>query len=259
MSLICAVVYDTVENKRTDITKQFLSSLRETVNWDNHRLIIVDNSSCDDTKQLFHDTAFYTPMPKWTVIFSEANIGTSRALNLALKERYVNEDFIKIDPDIIINQSGWVEKMEQAIERDPKIGIVGLKRKDLIQSPWHDDDNYKSELIMLPHTTGQRWITVEKTNDIIGSCTMFNSAMLDKVGYSWQPGLYGYEDVLMSHRSRLEGFYNCFLNHIEIDHLDNGEPSYQNWKHAHSAEHTAAMHGAYSRYLNANSGYEPFY
>lgn len=258
MSLICAVIYDTEENRRTEITKQFLSSLRETVNWDKHRLIIVDNASCDDTKQLFHDISFDTPMPKWTVIFSDANIGTSRALNLALQQRQPNEHFIKIDPDIIIHQSGWVEQMEAAINRDPFIGIVGLKRKDLIQSTWHPDPNYKSELIMLPHQPGERWICVERTADIIGSCTMFNSELLNKVGYSWQPGLYGYEDVLMSHRSHLAGFYNCFLNHIEIDHLDNGEPNYQRWKETHSGEYTQAMKDRFMRYVNGDI-YEPFY
>jgi hypothetical protein len=40
----------------------------------------------------------------------------------------------------------------------------------------------------------------------------------------------------MCHRSHLAGFYNCFLNHIDIDHIDEGAPEYSEWKAKHSAE-----------------------
>jgi hypothetical protein len=34
----------------------------------------------------------------------------------------------------------------------------------------------------------------------------------------------------MSVRSKLAGFKNCFLPHIEIDHLDEGGNNYTQWK-----------------------------
>jgi hypothetical protein len=128
--------------------------------------------------------------------------------------------------------------MEEAIEREPQIGICGLKRKDLWQHPGHPDRMYKSELIMLPHEPGQRWIIAEKTRDIMGTCTMFNSALLDKIGYLFQPSLYGYDDVLASLRSNKAGFINVFLTHINIDHIDPGGTEYIDWKHKESGKVT---------------------
>lgn len=276
MSLISMAVHDTDENKRTELTRQTIECLTKSVDWNNHRLIIIDNDSCKKTRDLLRNLLHLSETnatgnvgprikdgnykSKLHIIPTPENIGTSRALNLAWKERKPGEHVIKIDNDVIIHSDTWVEEMEEAITRDPKIGIIGLKRKDIIQTTWHPDPEYRSELIMLPHEPGQRWICIEKTQDIIGTCTMFNSALLDKVGYSYQPGLYGYEDVLISHRSRLAGFYNCFLNHINIDHIDQGGTLYMDWKQKHSSEHTDEMIKIYQQYLcGERSIYEPFY
>ncbi len=67
---------------------------------------------------------------------------------------------------------------------------------------------------------------------------MHSSALIDKVGYLYQPSLYGYDDVIMSHRTHLAGFYSCFLPHINIDHIDPGQTEYQSWKERHSGEQT---------------------
>jgi hypothetical protein len=59
---------------------------------------------------------------------------------------------------------------------------------------------------------------------------MYSAALIEKIGYLYQPGLYGYDDVLASHRSQIAGFYNCFLPHIEIEHIDQKETPHWQWK-----------------------------
>ena len=83
---------------------------------------------------------------------------------------------------------------------------------------------------MLPHEPGQRWIIVEKSKHIMGTCVLHSSALLDKIGYMYQPGVYGYDDTLMSCRAIVAGFITCFLSHIEIDHIDPGGTDYIGWK-----------------------------
>lgn len=251
-------VWDTDENKRTEYTERTLLSLRDTVNLDKHQLIVIDNNSCGSTHDIYR--SLVNKMGLSIMLRMPENIGTARAINQALVKRVPGEHCIKMDNDVVINQSGWVEEMERAIEMDNQIGIIGLKRKDVWQFPGHNDPNLKSELIMLPHQNGDHWIVVERCADIIGTCTMFNSALLDKVGYSYQPGLYGYEDVLFCHRSHLGGFYNCFLPHIDIEHIDTGATPYQHWKEKHSGENTAAMIEIFKAYVNGTRPiYEPFY
>jgi len=232
MAIIVMAVHDTLENNRSGFTKETLYSLFHTVDFRNHRLIVVDNNSCDQTKALLQEMKRVKAMD---IITNPENIGTARAVNKGICLRRPGEHVIKMDNDVVIHSTRWVEAMEAAIERDPKIGIIGLKRKDLIESP-ERNDFYKSELKMLKHQPGEPWIIVEQVNHVMGTCQMFNAALLDEIGYLYQPRLYGFDDSLAAIRCQLAGFYNCFLSHINIDHIDPGGTDYQKWKEKVSME-----------------------
>jgi len=256
MSLIIMCCHDTEENGRSEYTEKTLISLSKTVDWANHRLVVVDNASCESTKKLLFNYSIgnkrllpYKERPCIsTVITLSENVGTARGINFGLKLREPGENAIKIDNDVVIHHSGWVEEMEEVIRRSPEYGIVGLKRKDLRQTPYDPDPNFKSEPRQLPHQSGETWITVEETNDIMGTCTMFSSALLDKIGGMAQPGLYGFDDSLYGLRSRLSGFKNCFLPHINIDHIDTGSGQYSGVKQRQAAD-------VWEEYMRWHEGY----
>lgn len=235
-SLIAMAVYDTEGNGRAELTKKTFYSIINSVDLSIHRLVIIDNNSCDKTKEfLLHleDSCIANLL----IIYNDENIGTAHAINQAWRQRYKGEHLIKIDNDVVIHQKDWVEKLEQCIERDPAIGIIGLKRKDLAESP-DRTDFYKSELSMLPHKAGEQWLVVEKVNHVMGTCCMFNSVLIDKIGGLYQmDGLYGFDDSLAAVRSQLAGFYNCFYPHIDIDHIDPGGNDYTEWKAKYAGEH----------------------
>jgi GT2 family glycosyltransferase len=243
MALIAMCCHDTEENGRTDLTKKTLQSIAKTVDLRKHRLAIIDNNSCAETKEYLER---FREEVQWDVchvirpkiITLPENIGTARAINLAWQQRKPGEHCIKMDNDVVIHYDGWVDEMEAAIANDPLIGQVGLKRKDCWEFPGHEHSDFKSELIMLPHTAGDKWRIVEKVKHVIGTCVMHSSALLDRVGYLYQPSLYGYDDVIMSHRCHLAGMYSCFLSHININHIDPGATEYQSWKEKHSGEQT---------------------
>ncbi len=157
MSLIAMAVFDTEENQRSKYTRVTLECLEHTVT--DHRIIIVDNDSCEETKELLKACPF-------EVITNTENVGTAKAINQAWAKREPKQHLIKMDNDVDINYLNWVDEMEEAIERDPLIGILGLKRKDLMENPFRND-MYKSELRMLPHYKGQRWIIVEDVAHVI--------------------------------------------------------------------------------------------
>jgi GT2 family glycosyltransferase len=242
MSLIAMACYDTEANGRLQFTKETLASLKATVNFRKHRLIVVDNG-CDG-RPTFEIERFVRILFKEhfnnsvRIIKLHENIGTARAINKVWAFRKSNEHAIKMDNDICIDRIGWVEELEEAIERDAEIGQVGLKRKDCWEHPDNPQADWRSELKLLNHIAGEPWIVVEKVKHVIGSCVMHSSKLLDKVGYLYQPSLYGYDDVIMSHRTHLAGMYSCFLPHIRIDHIDNGGTEYQSWKERHSGEQT---------------------
>jgi GT2 family glycosyltransferase len=233
MALIAMAVHDTAENKRTKYTKETLDSLINTVDYDYHRIIIVDNNSCEETKDILSYYQKHNNL--WiSVITNSENVGTAKAINRAWALRQPGETVIKIDNDCVINHFGWVEDMEIATLKG-NYGIVGLKRKDLMQSP-NAKDNWKTQLKMLPHTKGENWVVVEESEDVMGTCTMFHPSLTDKMGGLMQAGVYGFDDTLACIRAKLLGYKLAFLPHINIDHIDIGGDAYTEWKRKYAGE-----------------------
>ncbi len=231
MALICMACYDTVENGRTGYTKQTLESLLNTVDFSRHNLVVIDNGSCQKTIDLLADfEKNFTFEQNITLIFNGKNIGTAKAINKGIKLRKANQHVIKMDNDVTFDTAGWVDEMEACVERQPKIGLVGLKRMDLQDSPDHSNNYYRSQLIMLPHKPGQKWIICEKITHMMGTCQLLSSALLDKIGGFEQPAVYGYDDTIVCYKSNLLSFINVYLPHIAINHLDTGGTAEHEWK-----------------------------
>jgi GT2 family glycosyltransferase len=263
MALISMAVYCTEENQKDELLDRTLDSLFNTVDFHNHRLILSINSYTEKTKEiLFYYSAnvFGGKSMLSHVIYNDTNIGTAEAINKAWQLRKEGENCIKLDDDVVIYNTNWIEQMEESIARAPQIGIIGLKRKDCIESVEHEDEYFRSKLWQLPHIGGQRWVTVEEVHHVMGTCQMYSSALLDKIGYLYQPKLYGWDDVLASARSRAAGFKNVFLPHIEIDHIDEGKTPYQAWKEKHAGEDFPLIHKLMDGYKNGTESiyYNPF-
>lgn len=237
--LIAMAVWDTVENNRTWMTEATLESLSRTMDWRKHRLIVVDNNSCEETQELLGYAGLQGyPLP-YILLRNKENLGTATAINRAWRLRDPGEHAVKMDNDVVIHQSGWADWMEDVFERDPTIGICGLKRCDLEECPWADKPEYRSTIRMLPHERGQRWLVVERVRHVIGTCQGYSSALLDKIGFLTQPSLYGFDDSLAAVRAKMAGFKSVFLHGFEITHLDPGGDDYAAWKRGQAEKHFA--------------------
>jgi GT2 family glycosyltransferase len=234
MALIAMAVYDTEENRRAEYTQKTIECLLRTVDRQKHRIIIVDNGSCEESKKILE--YFSVNRGPIHVITLPENIGTAKGINEAWKLRLPLENAVKMDNDVIINFENWVDTMEEAIARDEKIGILGLKRKDLDECPGNPIDWYDSKLYFLPHKPGESWIPFEEVIQLMGTCQMYSAALLKQIGYLTQPGIYGFDDSLASLRSRLTGYKVGFLPAINIDHIDRGDTSYIQQKQRMAAE-----------------------
>lgn len=232
MALIAMAVYDTEENGRSKYTERTINSLLDTVDFAKHRIFVVDNGSCEETKEFINSKGAVVDMSNseeghtpFNLISLPQNIGTARAVNKAWAMRKPGEHVIKMDNDVEIWIDGWVDEMEEYLNADPTIGIIGLKRKDLMETPWSNPP-YKSTLRMLPHKNGDKWRIVEEVEHVIGTCQMYNYRLIDKMGGLMQPGLYGFDDTLSAVRCKVAGFKSCFIPHIDIDHIDIDENPY---------------------------------
>ena len=245
MSIIAMAVYSTEENKKDKCLEQTLASLHKTVDWKKHKIMLSVNGATQTTKDIIYTWRNIISNVYW----NDTNLGTAEAVNKCWANREPDEHCIKMDDDIVIHQSGWVEELEAVVAIDQMIGQAALKRKDLRQCPQEESHWFKSELVMLPHVAGERWRIVERTRDIMGSCVLHSAALINKGGGLKQFGVYGFDDSTMSVRSRCAGFYNVFLPHIEIDHIDEGGTEYQKWK-----EKEASL--AWQKFLELAKAYE---
>lgn len=251
MALIAMAVYSTPENGKDEYLEKTLESLKETVDFTKHRLGLSINAATNKTAELvgtYHEIISI-------IVHNEENIGTAEAINRIWANRIKGENAVKIDDDVIIHSKDWLYLMEEAIRRDPKIGQIGLKRRDCLEAPWVAG-HYGSSLRMLPHEPGQKWITVEDVNHVMGTCVMHSSALLDKIGYLWQPGLYGFDDSFMSLRSKLAGFTNSFLTAVDIEHIDRGDTGFQKWKEQQAGNKWIAYQVAHKQFT---TGTKPLY
>ena len=246
--LLAMAVFDTVENERTDLTRRTLESLARTVDFDRHRLFISDNGSCEATHAVYVEMEERLP---FRVIYNGKNLGTANAINKAWRWREPGESCVKMDNDVTIAQPDWVDWMEDVFRRDPTIGICGLKRNDLDESPWSTNPWYRSKVRMLPHKKGQRWIVVEEVVHVMGTCQGYSSALLGKIGYLYQGDrLYAFDDSLAAIRSRVAGFKSAFLHGFEIAHIDPGQSEFTEWKKKYAGQAMEWYHKTRNEYLS---------
>lgn len=231
MALLAMCAWDTEENQRTKYTNACLESLSKNVDWKRHQLICVDNASVEATKQVLLNWS--RKIPGMKLITNKQNIGQAKATNQAWLNRGKNEHCARIDNDIIIDVKDWLDVLEDCVNRDPTIGIVGGKRSDIPDSPNQPEGCWsRTSLKMLPHEKGQSWLVVEPKFHILGACQLTNSKLLDKVGYLYQGGLtWSMEDCLMATRCELAGFYSCYCPQVTVKHIDPMDDTpYQRWK-----------------------------
>lgn len=253
--LVAMAVHNTEENKRFHTTRETILDLLPEIVQGDHTLFVVNNgSTCDKTNRFLDRLS--KKETKLIYIKSNINLGTASAINAAWRFRNSGQYAMKMDDDVIVKARGWINDMVEAMEREPKIGILGLKRKDCWEHPKHENTDLRSELIMLPHGAGERWIVVEKVFHVMGTCQMYSPRLLDKIGFLYQPSLYGYDDVLAAHRTLAAGMWSCFLPHIEIDHIDPGDTPYQQWKERHAGEVTQEVIKIATEY---RTGIRPIY
>lgn len=226
-------VYSTPENQKDQYLDKTLQSLADSVDFTKHRLMLSVNAYTPITQLIFKK---YKDIIT-EVIYNDINIGTAEAINKIWQKRLPTENAIKMDDDVVINKSDvwwwscWVDVMDELIANDKFIGQIGLKRKDLIESPSNPNPFYRSTLSEVQNKFGN--ILLEKCHHIMGTCVMHSANLLNEVGYMWQPDLYGFDDSYMSCRSEVAGFKNVFIPAVDIDHIDEGNTPYQKWKEDH--------------------------
>jgi len=213
---------------------------------------VIDNGSEDGTAEWV--TSLAEEVERVKAVLLDKNFGTAVAVNLGWKlSGGGSVGIVKADSDIVVNTSGFMERILAVLEAMPRLGILGLRRKDLIENPYHPDPWYRSEYLDLQ--IDNETVHLETCSHIMGSFTAYNKSVINDFGYlaqlqedRWPDPAYGYDDSLACYRMIALGFRRAFLRgwddvSVSIDHVDPGE-----------GDKPDSWNGVYTRWKQAEAG-----
>ncbi len=221
---ICIVSYNVREYLEICI-----DSILEHASNIKHEIIVVDNNSKDNTKELF--SAKYTGIK---FIASDKNLGFAAANNIAIKESQ-GQYIILLNPDTkICNNS--LQNLIACLKQHPECGVVGpqlLNKNDSLQNGLREFPRLSNALIRnswLKHIPffkkridkyHMRNFDLTKSgyvDQVSGAAMMFSKATLQKIGLLDEMFFIFFEEVDFCKRVRDAGLKVFYFPQSQIYH-----------------------------------------
>lgn len=159
-------------------------------------------------------------------VFNKRNAGVTKAYNQGLSElikaNHSLTYFAKVDDDTIIQTKNWNEKMIQAFEDFPKLGVLSANIDSGKQV-----GRYKE--LKKNKTT----LEVFEAPSVGGGCTIYPMELFKTIGFFRDFGYYGVEDGEFAIRARRENYITAYLKDVHCKHLgrtDESDKYFDTWK-----------------------------
>ena len=210
----------TVNYNQTDITCQFLESLRK-VTYTNIEIYVVDNDS--PNKEADKIKIKY---PEINLIKSKQNLGFAGGNNLAIREAK-GDYFLLINNDTEV-EPGFLEPLVLKFKLNPKVGAVSPKikyffRPELIQYAGFEP---MSPITIRQHAIGfQEVDNGQYENDLLtdfafGAAMLISREVVNKVGLMSDIFFLYYEEMDWMARIRRAGFEIWYVHNSLVLHKD---------------------------------------
>jgi GT2 family glycosyltransferase len=233
MTILAIAVYNTPESNRFTGTEKTFNHLLTNTFPPHTRIVAINNGSSDPRTLPF--LMGLARQKKILLIGNKENLGTAKAINQGWSLRAPGEPCVKMDDDVLLLDPDWLSQCLECMVREPKIGLVGVKRAAIKDNPAHANPRFRTTLQLL--RGNGRDLTVEyPAVDVIGTCTVLGGRAIDTIGGMDQPGVYGYDDSDICARLLIVGFKSAYLPQLKIQEVDTSSKEYRNWKinRAHS-------------------------
>ena len=206
--ILCMITYN-----RFYESKNTINSLLNTNSVKYVDFQIIDNGSTDEELIQYLKKI---QSKKIKIHFLDQNIGCPKALNIILKTRKNKQHFIKIDNDVKVYSTNWLNWWMQMIELIPEIVLIGgyyphaFSYNRLVS--WHifNDNSKKFE-----------WAEVYPA---MGRFMFHRGSFLDEVGFFdvlSDDHLYGFEDLLICAKAKKMKKKIAIHPNVKIKHLQN--------------------------------------
>lgn len=181
-----------------------------------YRHVVVDNGSADDTRRVCADFGVER-------LHNLDNVGIAQALNQCVAMLELGQRFMKLDDDVTFLGTGWLDEMTRVLDGNESIGGVAIPRHGREADQATGNIDVSGVWVI---DSDQNWWT---------NCVLYRWEAMQALGSFWQPGLYGYEDVLTGARLRMLGWRTVYLASYRVVHHGEYETKrepveYRQWK-----------------------------
>lgn len=183
-----------VTYNRLEFTRQAIEALAEHTAFP-HTLTVIDNNSQDGTKEYLRSLESLGVIKN--LVLLDENVGVAKASNLAWSLEPNAEYYLKLDNDIVIQKTGWLDHLVEVADAVPEAGAVAYN---------FEPASYPSSLINgIP-------VRVKHEGNLGGACILIPARTFRKLGYWCEDyGLYGEEDADYGSRIHHSGLLNVYM------------------------------------------------
>lgn len=207
--------------KGKSILLSCIKSLKRTA-YGNMRIIIADNSSTDNSKDIvgrFKNVEFLEKTSR------EEFAGIARTNNFGIKYalKNYNPDYILMyNTDMLITEPGWLSKLVSVAESDESVGIVSCK----LLYPTKRIQHTGMIVGALPRNIGNgevdrgQYDTVREVDGVTAALALIRKDVFGKVGYFDRNFYNGFDDADFCLRARERGFRIVCYGKTSIIHFE---------------------------------------
>lgn len=195
-----------------------LDSLRNQTTED-FIILVVDNGSTDGSYELLSD------YPEVKVIRFEDNLGFCGAVNAGIKAAET-EYVLLLNNDTTAKES-FVEKMEEAIEKNDRIFSVNARMLNMYEPELIDDagDLYCAlgwAFARGKDSKAEDYSTPCKIFFSCGGAVLYRKSVFEEIGYFDERHFAYLEDLDIGYRARIYGYTNIYQPEAEVFHAGSG-------------------------------------
>ena len=197
-----------------------VASIRETTRRDRVRIVVSDDASGPE------HLAALRAIPEIQVVAGETNAGFAANVNRGLAAADPQHDVVLLNSDMLVT-AGWLESLQYAASRDPRIGIVSGKLlypdgriqfagtvRNLGAPEWFDHRYRFKPASWGPANVAQPVLAAG------GACMYLKRELLDQLGGFDEGYPMAYEDVDLCLRAWQAGYQVFYLPDAELTHLE---------------------------------------
>jgi GT2 family glycosyltransferase len=209
---------------RWPLTRRCLDSLHAHTDLARAEVLVVDNGSTDETPERL---AGY---PWLRTIRNDANLGFVRGNNVGIAAARPGSDVVLLNNDLWVEQSDWLELLQQCAHSAPDIGVAGCRLtmpdgRLLHAGTYVLPDTIWGQQIGAAETEVGQYGATRTVEGIVFACAYIRRDALDAVGGLSEDFESYFEDTDYCLRAREAGFRTVCCGQVTLVHAEHGSTS----------------------------------